>query len=195
MPAIFGLVVRDDESTNPSMTPSMTSMLIALITIIIVGFLLIGALYLLRSHRLSKKQAQSQSEAGYESRFHSTNSSKNSNHRRLTITASPYGRRSESVYLYNGSEKHSFIPGSPSPPQSPIPEIRITFPEEEDGSGKRKSGRVVVVRISDAGGVGLEPYHEEELPPYQSARDGKFESLDLDRIGGLKELERGVRKQ
>lgn len=195
MPAIFRLVVRDAESNHPSMTPSMTSMLIALITLIIVGFFLIGALYLLRSHRLSKKQLQSQSEPGHESRFHNTNSSKNSNHRRLTITASPYGRRSESVYLYNGSEKHSFISGSPSPPQSPIPEIRITFPEEEDDSGKRKSGRVVVVRISDAGGVGLEPYQDEELPPYQSARDGKFESLDLDRMGGLKELERGVRKQ
>lgn len=195
MPAIFRLVVRDDESNHPSMTPSMTSMLIALITLIFVGFFLIGALYLIRSHRLSKKQLQSQSEPGHESRFNNTNSSKNSNHRRLTITASPYGRRSESVYLYNGSEKHSFIPGSPSSPQSPIPEIRITFPEEEDDSGKRKSGRVVVVHISDAGGVGLEPYQDEELPPYQSARDGKFESLDLDRMGGLKELERGVRKQ
>lgn len=52
-----------------------------------------------------------------------------------------------------------------------------------------------MVRISDAGGVGLEPYQDEELPPYQCARDGKFESLDLDRMGGLKELERGVRKQ
>lgn len=52
----------------------------------------------------------------------------------------------------------------------------------------------MVVRISEAGGVGLEPYldDEESLPPYQTARDGKFESLDLDRIGGLKEMERGV---
>lgn len=88
------------------------------------------------------------------------------------------------------------ISGAASPPQSPIPEIRITFPEEEDGLGKRKSGRVVVVRISEAGGVGLEPYHDddEHLPPYQTVKDGKFESLDLDRIGGLKELERGVER-
>lgn len=49
------------------------------------------------------------------------------------------------------------------------------------------------MRISEAGGLGLEPYLDEEhLPPYQTVRDGGFESLDLDRIGGLKELERGV---
>ena len=81
-----------------------------------------------------------------------------------------------------------------SPPQSPIPEIRITFPEEEGAAGKRQSGRVVVVRISEQGGLGLEPYNEESLPPYQSSESGRFESLDLDRIGGLKEVERGTRK-
>lgn len=98
------------------------------------------------------------------------------------------------MYLYS-SDKHSLISGAASPPQSPIPEIRITFPEEEDGSGKRKSGRVVVVRISEAGGVGLEPYHDhdDQLPPYQMAGDGRFESLDLERMGGLKELERGLK--
>ena len=62
---------------------------------------------------------------------------------------------------------------------------------------------MVVVRISETGGVGLEPYvdddayydEDENLPPYQkSVGEGRFESLDLDRMGGLKELERGVRK-
>ena len=78
---------------------------------------------------------------------------------------------------------------SSSPPASPVPEIRITFPEEEeDSSGKRKSGRVVVVRISDNGGVGLEPY-QECLPPYQSGESDRFQSLDLERMGGLREKE------
>jgi len=77
---------------------------------------------------------------------------------------------------------------SSSPPASPVPEIRITFPEEEDESGKRKSGRVVVVRISEAGSVGLEPC-QEELPPYQSSDADRFQSLDLERMGGLKEKE------
>lgn len=75
----------------------------------------------------------------------------------------------------------------PSSPTSPLPEIRITFPEEEDEAGKRKSGRVVVVRISENGGVGLEPLNEDHLPPYQKSDAERFQSLDLDRLGGLKE--------
>ncbi len=80
--------------------------------------------------------------------------------------------------------EESSRPGSPT---SPLPEIRITFPEEEDDAGKRKSGRVVVVHISENGGIGLEPYDDDHLPPYQKSDLGRFQSLDLDRIGGLKE--------
>ena len=76
-----------------------------------------------------------------------------------------------------------------SQPTSPIPEIRITFPEEEDEMGKRKSGRVVVVSVSDMGRVGLEPLHngKEGLPAYEG---GDWKELDLEQIGGLKEIER-----
>ena len=74
---------------------------------------------------------------------------------------------------------------SNSPPPSPIPEIRITFPEEVDEQGKRQSGRVVVVRVGEHS-VGLEPVNEK-LPPYQQYESERFQSLDLDRIGGLKE--------
>jgi len=37
--------------------------------------------------------------------------------------------------------------------------------------------------------VGLEPVADdhEQLPPYQQAEGGRFQSLDLERIGGLKE--------
>ena len=72
-----------------------------------------------------------------------------------------------------------------SPPGSPIPEIRITFPEEVDEAGRRKSGRVVVVRVGDHS-VGLEPV-QDTLPPYQQNESDRFHSLDLDRMGGLKE--------
>lgn len=72
-----------------------------------------------------------------------------------------------------------------------MPEIRITFPEEENEAGKSKSGRVVVVRISETGGLGLEPYSDEHLPAYQQSDAERFQSLDLDRMGGLKEVERG----
>ena len=71
-------------------------------------------------------------------------------------------------------------------PGSPVPEIRITFPEEDERGSKRTSDRVVVVKISDRGGIGLEPYKDDHLPPYRKA-DERFQSLDLDRIGGLKE--------
>lgn len=64
-------------------------------------------------------------------------------------------------------------------PQSPLPEIRITFPEEVDDAGKRLSGRCVVVRISEHGSEGYEPYNEK-------AGD-RFTSLDLERIGGLQD--------
>lgn len=168
----------------------MISLLITLVVIVIVGVLLVAALFFLRSQR-NRRQPQQQQQQQQHSQhpLHRDSNSKTSNHRRLTITASPYGRRSDSVYIYN--EKQGLVNEASSPPQSPIPEIRITFPEEQDEMGKRKSGRVVVVRISETGGVGLEPYHDDHLPPYQRSDSEKFESLDLDRIGGLKELERG----
>ena len=74
-------------------------------------------------------------------------------------------------------------------PDSPVPEIRITFPDEVDEKGGRKSpGQVVRVTISEKGGVGLEPCKEDQLPLCERT-GGRLESLDLDRIGGLKEKE------
>lgn len=56
--------------------------------------------------------------------------------------------------------------------------------------GKRKSGRVVVVKVSELGGVGLEPLNEEKegLPAY-SPEEG-WKELDLEGMGGLKEKPR-----
>ncbi len=184
MPVDTTLLVRDtflprDDLNTAVLTPTMTKLLIALIVLVFVGICAVAGLFVLRSRRKAKEQQKS------DLPFHK------SNHRRLTITASPYGRRSESIYVYK--EKETLISEPGSPPASPIPEIRITFPEEEDEAGKRKSGRVVVVRISETGGVGLEPYNDEHLPPYQRIESERFESLDLDRMGGLKELERGPR--
>ena len=68
-----------------------------------------------------------------------------------------------------------------------VPEIRITFPDEEDKAKESRTGRVVVVKISDKGGVGLEPFAGEKLPPYQKSNTEGLQSLDLERIGGLKE--------
>ena len=67
---------------------------------------------------------------------------------------------------------------------SPVPEIRITFPEEDGKNGQ--GGRVVSVRVSEMGSIGLEPYDAEPLPVYERTEQG-FQNLDLERMGGLKE--------
>ena len=182
MYSLHKLVVRDDSMSDGVLTPTVVNILMGLLGLIFLGLSLIACLFILRRSRKSKRQS--------ELPLYNESTSKTSNHRRLTITASPYGRRSESVYVY--SEKQTLMNSPASSPTSPIPEIRITFPEEEDDAGKRKSGRVVVVRIGETG-VGLEPYQEDDLPPYQNGEAGKFQSLDLERIGGLKEREQGQR--
>lgn len=108
--------------------------------------------------------------------------------RSLTITSTPAYTGQERVYVYD--DKMNMIGGSHHGPDSPVPEIRITFPEEVDqASGEKTSGRVVVVRITDSGNVGMEPLLPEQLPPYQKADNGRFQSLELDRLGGLREGE------
>ncbi|KAK2751794.1 hypothetical protein FQN55_009236 [Onygenales sp. PD_40] len=169
MDTLQTLVARSS-SDDGGLTPTTINLLISLLVLILFTLALIGAYLLIRRRR----QARQQSELPL------YNDRRTSNHRRLTITAG----KSDSVYVID--EKRNLVDNSVSPPQSPVPEIRITFPEEEDAAGKRQSGRVVVVRISDKGGIGLEPY-DEDLPPYQSNGSDRFQSLDLDRMGGLKE--------
>ena len=178
------VVVRDDSSvTSTTITPTMTSLLIALVVLLFLGLTLTAALFVLRNRRKAK-QLEKLADLPFQAQ---APSSKPSNHRRLTVTASPYGRNSKPIDIY--TEKEIMVDDSsrPDSPSSPLPEIRITFPEEEDEAGKRKSGRVVVVRVSENGGVGLEPYNDDHLPPYQKSDAERFQSLDLDRIGGLKE--------
>lgn len=102
-------------------------------------------------------------------------------------------RKSEPEQSFVDAEKREFLASTSSAPTSPLPQIHITFPEEVDastGQPTQGSGRVVKVFVDDKGGVGMEPVSKEEeaLPAYN--KDGRFVSLDLDRIGGLKEMER-----
>lgn len=100
--------------------------------------------------------------------------------RNLTVTAIPYSSSKRTSWF--GGEK-SDRPGTPT---SPVPEIRITFPEEESADGKRKSGRVVVVQVGEAGAAFVRDIEPDNLPPYQK---GGFSSVDLSKVGGLKEKE------
>lgn len=183
MPVIRSLVVRDDSSNTTSFTPTMTNLLIALVALLFLGLVLVASLMILRNRRKAR-QLQKLTDLPFQ--IHRP-TSKFSSHRRLAVTASPYGRNAHAINIYNEKELMVEKTSRPSSPTGPLPEIRITFPEEEDDAGKRKSGRVVVVRISENGGVGLEPYDDGHLPPYQKSDSGRFQSLDLDRIGGLKE--------
>lgn len=182
MAVIPRLVVRDTSNTT-TVTPLIMNLLIAIIVILAVGLILIGCFFVLRSHR-KRKQLLKLSDLPFRANHPS---SKISSHRRLTVTASPYGRHSDPIHVYGEKEFLIKDPASPSSPTFTIPEIRITFPEDEDVSGKRVSGRVVTVRISEKGNVGLEPYIDDHLPAYQKSDSERFQSLDLERMGGLKE--------
>ncbi|MCJ1337071.1 hypothetical protein MMC09_002350 [Bachmanniomyces sp. S44760] len=175
-------LVRRDSSNNPSafLTPTINKLLIALIVLLLCGFLLIGGLYIVRYLRRSQ-QSRQQSELPL---YNTTPNGRKSNHRRLTITATNQSRQ-KNIYVTN--EKEILIENSNSPPPSPLPEIRITFPEERDNVGNEHSGRSVILHISENGGIGMEPVREEKLPPYQTNESDRFQSLDLERIGGLKE--------
>ncbi|CAL5868295.1 uncharacterized protein PFLUO_LOCUS2519 [Penicillium psychrofluorescens] len=171
----FSQLTRRADSGNGGLSTPTVDLLIALLVLILIALALVGGLLVLRRKRNARKDQSVLP-------IHNGQCTQSHHSRRLTITAS----RTDSVLVYD--EKRNLMENSDSPPPSPVPEIRITFPEEEDESGKRKSGRMVVVRISDAGSVGLEPCHEE-LPPYQTTDTGRFHSLDIERMGGLKEKE------
>lgn len=154
------------------MAANLVPLLVALLSLLSAGMLLAAALFFIRRYRRTRRDL----ETGQNSR----------NIRQLTITAIPFrdNRRSQ---MY--SEKQALMDNSLPMPLTPdsIPEIRITFPEEEDAQGRRKSGRVVIVQVGEAG-VGFVRPVPEDLPPYQQ-HDG-FSSVDLDKVGGLKEKER-----
>jgi len=100
----------------------------------------------------------------------------------ITVTSVPYR-----------DEKSS--PSTPITPKLCVPEIRITFPEEEGADGKRKSGRVVVVQVGEAGAAFVRDVvvhdsdvHEDGLPSYKNlSKKSEFDSVDLDKVGGLKD--------
>jgi len=159
---------------------SMNQLLFVLFTLLLVVSLCSIALYVLRRRRLEKAQA-SLLPTHYQPSHHRSPSINN-----LT----QYGKN-ESVFVYD--EKMNLILNSSSPPATAVPEIHITFPDEDGRIGVQK-GRVVVVHITDSGSIGMAPLNQETLPPYEKEDAQRFESIDLDRIGGLKEEESSARR-
>jgi len=164
-------LLRRDDNNNSSSDGLIVKLLTALVVIFGLGLFLGGALIFIR--RYKKKNAPV---LPTHARTHS-----------LTINAIPYtDNKRTSFFGFSASEKKEL--SQPGTPTSPVPEIRITFPEEEGVDGKRKSGRVVIVQVGEAGAAfvrDVEP--EDDLPPYQ--RKGEFSSIDLEKVGGLREKE------
>ncbi|KAI4140292.1 MAG: hypothetical protein LQ340_007894 [Diploschistes diacapsis] len=162
---INSLIVRDGSMSGGNATTFY--LLIVLAVLLSIGFAALCALLVLK-HIHRKREQQS---------LACVEKAQSKSHRR--------SRHPPSISIT--TEKTAFLETDSAPP-SPVPEIRITFPDEEGHDNKLQSGRVVVVRISEKGGIGLEPY-EDQLPAYQKEDGYRFQSLDLERIGGLKEKE------
>jgi hypothetical protein len=109
-----------------------------------------------------------------------------------TLTIQTTDKHGRSSILVFGKDGEPMLSNPNSPPHSPdnVPEIRITFPDEQDENGRKKNGRVLVVRVGDST-VGLEPV-KEELPAYEKESKTQFYSIDMDQIGGLKEKDRST---
>lgn len=176
MPALlFRRATSDDSNSNvrPSADNSMRYLLITLVVLVTFCLVLGGSLYAIRRHRKARKNSGTLPSYDAATRSFGGGGLATQTNR-------------DSAYVF--SEKQHLIDNSSPMPMSPdsVPEIRITFPEEEDREGRRISGRVVVVQVGEAG-VGYVRPLEHDLPPYQTQATERFDSVDIDRIGGLKE--------
>ncbi|KAF3925015.1 hypothetical protein AA313_de0203571 [Arthrobotrys entomopaga] len=161
---VNAILRRSEDPTSSNST--IIQLLTALVVLAGFGLFLGGVLVVIR--RIKQKRA------GPTLPTHTRN---------LTVTTIPFTSSKRASWF--GSEKRNS--GSrPGTPTSPVPEIRITFPEEESADGKKKSGRVVVVQVGEAGAAFVRDIEPDNLPPYQK---GEFSSVDLSKVGGLKEKE------
>ncbi|CAN8096454.1 unnamed protein product [Discula destructiva] len=186
MPAIYTrssyIVTRDDDDSDDDGSNSTINLLVIVLAVIVaLGVVLLGALLVLKKARNQRARA-STNPPQYNDVVH-----QDKNHHHLTIDT----RSGRTSIVYNKDGKPMLAnPNSPPHAQDNVPEIHITFPDEEHEGGRRKSGRVVVVRVGDNAAVGLEPLDEDELPAYEKDSNGSFYSIDMDDIGGLREKER-----
>jgi len=152
----------------------MVALLIVLLVLLISVTTLAAGLIILRQRRRTRQAARISS---WTEKRTST-SSVQSRHRRTKAMPS------QSIQILNEKQWFEDWPERPMSPGE-LPEIRITFPEEVDSAGKRQSGRVVVVHVGNTG-VGLEGC-DEDIPSYQQFGGARFESIDLEKVGGLQE--------
>ena len=181
MQSQFTLTRRDGGSTVT------IDLIIVLLILILVSLGCVGALWFLRRKRRTREALL----PTYGEATEKLGTSSQMGHRRLSgisvsSSKTPFSGIRRASAKFVDEEKQQFMATTTPPPTSDkLPQICVTFPEDTDHAGKRQSGRSVLLHIDDKGSVGMEPiHHDENLPPYEAER---FESLDLDRVGGLKE--------
>ncbi|TRX91343.1 hypothetical protein FHL15_007765 [Xylaria flabelliformis] len=174
------IIATRDLSDSDSSWDSAINATISLLGIALFGLALVGTLMLLQRHR-RQQQLQDQTLPRYNDLEYGAGQTT----RRLTIQT-PEGK--SSIVVVNG---RPMLADPNAPPHSPtnVPQIHITFPDEHDEQGRRKNGRVLLVRVGETT-IGLEPLKEEQLPAYDKEGSNSFYSIDMDRIGGLKEKDR-----
>ncbi|KAI1431028.1 hypothetical protein GGR50DRAFT_126204 [Xylaria sp. CBS 124048] len=174
------LTVRDmTDSSDPDDWDSTLNAMIALLGLALFGLILVGTMLLLqRRRRLLHQQPYDQTLPKYDDIEHEAGR----NTRRLSIQPPDY---QSNIVVVNGRPMLTDPQAAPHSPNN-IPEIHITFPDEQDEHGQRKHGRVLLVRVGEAT-IGLEPLKDEQLPAYEKEAGSTFYSIDMDRIGGLKE--------
>ncbi|KAI0390805.1 hypothetical protein F5Y17DRAFT_443142 [Xylariaceae sp. FL0594] len=173
-PALAVRELSDPDSFDDSTMNAM----IALLALVLSGLILTLALLMLRRHRQQLLHQQLPS-------YKDIENGAGRNTRRLTIQT-PNGK--SSIVVVNG---RPMLADPQAPPHSPknVPEIHITFPDEHDEHGRPRNGRVLLVRVGETT-IGLEPLRDEQLPAYEKQGSSDFYSIDMDRIGGLKEKDR-----
>ena len=166
---------RDDslDQDKTSFTPGMANTLISILALVALVCFCWGAYFFLRRRRQRL------------SRTPLPTNSKSAHHRQLSISTNSDGPKHSSIYVYD--EKRNLIANTSSSASGSVPEIRITFPDQEEDSEKTRGGRVVIVKVGDSGTVGMEPVKDEFLPPYPTSDNERFHSLDMNRIGGLQD--------
>jgi hypothetical protein len=164
---------RRDDETDGYYAPGMGPIVMVFFALILAGSLLSVALLCLRRKRMAQRHTVLPQ---YRAHAH---------HRSASVTNLPNIARNETVYVYD--EKMNLIANPANSPQAAIPQIRVTFPDDDEHSGQPRPGRVVVVHVTDTGSVGMSPLNHGPAPPYQQADAERFQSLDLDRMGGLRE--------
>lgn len=161
-------------------SPLATNLFFAFLVLILVILWLVTILVLLRRRRQNAQFNLLPLHADEH------NDHKRSIHRRRpALVIAPPAFDHQSKFDFVRESKLDPLKHSHSPPSSPVPQIRITFPEEVSEDGKRQSGRVVIVRVGE-NGIGLEPV-EDNLPAYQEVQKDELQSVELNHIGGLKD--------